>query len=115
MPCGWPRCPHGTAVIGVGTSAVAVILLGHVITLSSTTLTLGSLIGLGVGIDYALFIVNRHRGNLMAGMPVAESIAKSLNTSGRAVVFVGLTVVALLGMLVGQRVLTPVVTVPESP
>ncbi|MFJ9250524.1 MMPL family transporter [Streptomyces sp. NPDC101776] len=92
--------PIVTAVVGVGTSAVAVILLGHVITLSSTTLTLGSLIGLGVGIDYALFIVNRHRANLKAGMGVAESIAKALNTSGRAVVFAGLTVVvALLGML----------------
>ncbi|WP_327692479.1 MMPL family transporter [Streptomyces sp. NBC_00459] len=92
--------PIITAIIGVGTSAVAVILLSHAITLSDTTLTLGSLIGLGVGIDYALFVVNRHRTNLMAGMPVADSVAKSLNTSGRAVVFAGLTVVvALLGML----------------
>ncbi|MET9761890.1 MMPL family transporter [Streptomyces sp. NPDC006372] len=92
--------PIITAVVGVGTSAVTVILLSHVITLSDTTLTLGSLIGLGVGIDYALFVVNRHRANLMAGMGVAESTAKALNTSGRAVVFAGLTVVvALLGML----------------
>ncbi|MEV3970608.1 MMPL family transporter [Streptomyces sp. NPDC050698] len=92
--------PIITAVVGVGTSAVTVMLLSHLITLSDTTLTLGSLIGLGVGIDYALFIVNRHRANLMAGMSVAESVAKSLNTSGRAVVFAGLTVVvALLGML----------------
>ncbi|WP_328433293.1 MMPL family transporter [Streptomyces sp. NBC_00425] len=92
--------PVITAVVGVGTSAVAVILLSHVITLSDTTLTLGSLIGLGVGIDYALFIVNRHRTNLTAGMTVPESIARSLDTSGRAVLFAGLTVVvALLGML----------------
>ncbi|MFI0541450.1 MMPL family transporter [Streptomyces sp. WSLK1-3] len=92
--------PIVTAVVGVGTSAVAVMLLSHVITLSDTTLTLGSLIGLGVGIDYALFIVNRHRAHLKAGMGVAESTAKALNTSGRAVVFAGLTVVvALLGML----------------
>ncbi|MFF0014952.1 MMPL family transporter [Streptomyces sp. NPDC005374] len=92
--------PILTAIAGVGTSAVAVILLSHVITLSDTTLTLGSLIGLGVGIDYALFIVNRHRANLKAGLGTAESIAKALNTSGRAVVFAGLTVViALLGML----------------
>ncbi|MGW7167595.1 MMPL family transporter [Streptomyces sp. NPDC054884] len=92
--------PIITAIVGVGTSAVTVILLSHVITLSDTTLTLGSLIGLGVGIDYALFIVNRHRTNLRAGMSVAESAAKALNTSGRAVVFAGLTVVvALLGML----------------
>ncbi|MES5824615.1 MMPL family transporter [Streptomyces sp. RG80] len=92
--------PIITAIVGVGTSAVTVILLSHVITLSDTTLTLGSLIGLGVGIDYALFIVNRHRTNLMVGMSVAESAAKALNTSGRAVLFAGLTVVvALLGML----------------
>ncbi|MFD7247012.1 MMPL family transporter [Streptomyces massasporeus] len=92
--------PIITAIAGVGTSAVAVMLLSHAVTLSDTTLTLGSLIGLGVGIDYALFIVNRHRTNLLAGMGVAESVAKSLNTSGRAVVFAGLTVVvALLGML----------------
>lgn len=92
--------PIITAIVGVGTSAVAVMLLSHVITLSDTTLTLGSLIGLGVGIDYALFIVHRHRANLMAGMGVAESVAKALDTSGRAVVFAGLTVVvALLGML----------------
>ncbi|WP_069770729.1 MMPL family transporter [Streptomyces sp. LUP30] len=92
--------PIVTAVVGVGTSAVTVILLSHVITLSDTTLTLGSLIGLGVGIDYALFIVNRHRTNLTAGMSVPESVAKALDTSGRAVLFAGLTVVvALLGML----------------
>lgn len=92
--------PIVTAVVGVGTSAVAVMLLSHVVTLSSTTLTLGSLIGLGVGIDYALLIVNRHRTNLLGGTGIAESIAKSLNTSGRAVIFAGLTVViALLGML----------------
>ncbi|MBG7704735.1 MMPL family transporter [Streptomyces sp. MC1] len=92
--------PIITAIAGVGTSAITVMLLSHVITLSDTTLTLGSLIGLGVGIDYALFIVNRHRTNLLAGMSVGESIATSLNTSGRAVVFAGLTVVvALLGML----------------
>ncbi|MFE3855323.1 MMPL family transporter [Streptomyces griseorubiginosus] len=92
--------PIVTAIVGVGTSAVAVILLSHVISLSSTTLTLGSLIGLGVGIDYALFVVNRHRAQLKAGTGVAESIAEALNTSGRAVVFAGLTVVvALLGML----------------
>ncbi|MEU6354787.1 MMPL family transporter [Streptomyces sp. NPDC047072] len=92
--------PIITAVVGVGTSAVTVILLSHVITLSDTTLTLGSLIGLGVGIDYALFVVNRHRAHLTAGMGVADSTAKALDTSGRAVLFAGLTVVvALLGML----------------
>ncbi|WP_235032137.1 MMPL family transporter [Actinacidiphila yanglinensis] len=91
--------PIITAVAGVGTAALTVMLLSHVVTIPSTALTLGALIGLGVGIDYALFIINRHRGNLTAGMSVGDSIGASLNTSGRAVVFAGLTVVAaLLGM-----------------
>ena len=59
------------------------------------------MIGLGVGIDYALFIVTRHRANLKAGMTPAEAAAGALNTSGRAVLFAGATVcIALLGMLV---------------
>ncbi|MYW01887.1 MMPL family transporter [Streptomyces sp. SID3343] len=93
--------PVITAVAGVVTALMATMLLGHVMTLADVTPTLGALIGLGVGIDYALFIVNRHRRNLMTGVDVASSIAKAMNTSGRAVVFAGLTVVvALLGMLV---------------
>lgn len=92
--------PILTGVAGVGTALFATILLSHVVTLPDTTPTMGALIGLGVGIDYALFIVHRHRRGLMAGMSVAEASAKALNTSGRAVVFAGLTVVvALLGML----------------
>jgi RND superfamily putative drug exporter len=69
---------------------------------------MGSLIGLGVGIDYSLFIVNRHRKALVAGKSVPQAIAVSLNTSGRAVIFAGLTVmIALLGMfVVGLGVLT---------
>jgi RND superfamily putative drug exporter len=63
--------------------------------------TLGILIGLGVGIDYALFIVTRHRNGLKAGLSPAEAAVRALNTSGRAVLFAGTTVcIALLGMLV---------------
>ncbi|GAA4991070.1 MMPL family transporter [Yinghuangia aomiensis] len=92
--------PVITAVAGVVTALMATVLLSHLMTLADVTPTLGALIGLGVGIDYALFIVNRHRRNLMHGDDVASSVAKALNTSGRAVVFAGLTVViALLGML----------------
>ena len=91
--------PIITAVAGVGTGMLTVMLLSHIVSIPSAALTLAALIGLGVGIDYALFIVNRHRVNLMAGMSVGDSIAAALNTSGRAVVFAGLTVVAaLLGM-----------------
>src|SRR5262249_7419201 len=73
----------------------------------SFTPYLASLMVLGVGIDYALFIVTRHRRNLRAGMPLAESIEVAVNTSGRAVLFAGLTVVtALLGLIVlGVKVL----------
>ena len=91
--------PIITAIAGVGTGLLTVMLLSHAISIPSTALTLAALIGLGVGIDYALFIVNRHRGNLTSGMSVGDSIAAALNTSGRAVVFAGLTVLAaLLGM-----------------
>jgi RND superfamily putative drug exporter len=100
--------PIVTGVAGVGASTLVVMLASHVITLSSTVITMGTLIGLGVGIDYALFIVNRHRKALMAGADVSAAIALAVNTSGRAVVFAGATViVALLGMSVmGLSVLT---------
>ena len=76
-------------------------LLSNAVTIPSSGPTLGILIGLGVGIDYALFIVTRHRNNLKAGMSPAEAAVRALNTSGRAVLFAGTTVcIALLGMLV---------------
>ena len=57
------------------------------------------LIGLGVGVDYALFIVTRHRQGLVAGQPIEKSIVNAVNTSGRAVMFAGIIVcIALLGM-----------------
>jgi putative drug exporter of the RND superfamily len=93
--------PVITGVTGVGLGLLAVVLGSHLISLSSTSLTMGSLIGLGVGIDYALFIVNRYRKALLDGVSVPDAIAKALATSGRAVVFAGVTVVAaLLGMYV---------------
>jgi RND superfamily putative drug exporter len=93
--------PLLTAVAGVGSSIMAVGLLSHAITIASLAPTLGALIGLGVGIDYALFIVTRHRRGLQAGMSVEEAISTAVNTSGRAVLFAGGTVcIALLGMLV---------------
>ncbi|WP_242448127.1 MMPL family transporter [Cellulomonas sp. WB94] len=100
--------PILTGLVGVGTSLLVVVLASSWTNVSATSLTMGSLIGLGVGIDYALFIVNRHRKALMAGKSVPEAIAVALNTSGRAVIFAGLTVIiALLGMVVvGLGVLT---------
>ena len=93
--------PVITGVAGVGVSSLAVILLSHVVTLPSVAPELGALIGLGVGIDYALFIVNRQRKALRQGADLHSAIATAMNTSGRAVLFAGGTViVALLGLLV---------------
>jgi putative drug exporter of the RND superfamily len=93
--------PIITGVAGVGVSSLAVILLSHVVTLPSVAPELGALIGLGVGIDYALFIVNRHRKALRQGAGLRGAIATAMNTSGRAVLFAGGTViVALLGLVV---------------
>ena len=93
--------PILTAAAGVGGGLLAVGLLSHTMGVASFAPTLGALVGLGVGIDYALFIVTRHRAGLNANKPVAESIAHAVTTSGRAVLFAGGTVcVALLGMLV---------------
>jgi putative drug exporter of the RND superfamily len=99
---GWAAAlPILTGVMGVGTSLLAVMLTSHVLDIAATSLTMGALIGLGVGIDYALFIVYRHRKALMSGQSVSDSIAQALGTSGRAVIFAGLTVIiALLGMFV---------------
>ncbi|HVT21771.1 MAG TPA: MMPL family transporter [Mycobacteriales bacterium] len=86
------------AAILVGTSIEA--LLSHAMPVAPFATQLSVLVGLGVGVDYALFIVSRHRNNLLHGMSVEESIEASLNTSGRAVLFAGATVcVALLGLL----------------
>ncbi len=103
--------PVLTGVAGVGTGSLGIILLSHVMTLPDTTPTMGALIGLGVGIDYALFIVNRHRRELMAGESTADACVTALGTSGRAVVFAGVTVVvALLGMrLLGMSILSGMV------
>ncbi len=93
--------PLLVAVAGLGAGLLTVGLLSHTITLSSFAPSLAALIGLGVGIDYALFIINRHRNGLRDGLPPEEAAMRALNTSGRAVLFAGATVVvALLGMLV---------------
>ncbi|MFE9451217.1 MMPL family transporter [Streptomyces sp. NPDC006739] len=93
--------PIATALIGVGTAYAAVVLLGHAMVVADFAPMLGTLIGLGVGIDYALFIVTRHRRGLKRGLSVTEAATDAVATTGRAVVFAGATVcIALLGMLV---------------
>ncbi|MEV7793622.1 MMPL family transporter [Streptomyces sp. NPDC087512] len=93
--------PLATALVSVGTAYAGITLLGHVMTVADFAPMLGTLIGLGVGIDYALFIVTRHRRGLKRGLTVAEAAENAVTTTGRAVVFAGATVcIALLGMLI---------------
>ena len=93
--------PLVIAIAALVSGLMATGLLSHAVTIPSAGPTLGILIGLGVGIDYALFIVTRHRTGLKAGMSPQDAAVRALNTSGRAVLFAGTTVcIALLGMLV---------------
>ncbi len=93
--------PIVTALAAVGTASAGITLLSHAMTVADFAPMLGMLIGLGVGIDYALFIVTRHRRGLREGLPVGEAAVRAVSVSGRAVVFAGATVcIALLGMLI---------------
>ncbi|MFJ6076849.1 MMPL family transporter [Pseudarthrobacter sp. NPDC092419] len=88
------------AVIGVGIGVGITFALSGVFDMSSISPMLALMLGLAVGIDYSLFIVNRHRTQLLAGMDPAESVARATGTSGNAVVFAGLTVIIALAALV---------------
>jgi uncharacterized membrane protein YdfJ with MMPL/SSD domain len=93
--------PILTAIFGLAIALSAVGLVGHVLSIPTSGPTLATMIGLGVGIDYALFMVTRHQEQLRDGMPMADSIANSVATSGSAIVFAGGTVViALLSLAV---------------
>ncbi len=93
--------PLVTAIVGVGTATAILRGSTGVYEVSSTTPILALMLGLAVGIDYALFILSRHRNQLATGMDVDESIARAIATSGSAVVFAGSTVViSLLGLFV---------------
>jgi len=92
--------PISVALGGVIGGVGLVSLLSHITTIPEFALTLSIMIGLGVGIDYALFIVTRYRERLHAGATHREALVKAMDTSGRAVIFAGTTVViSLLGML----------------
>jgi len=88
--------PIFSAVVGVAISATLVLALAAEIEMTSTTPVLGVMLGLAVGIDYSLFIVNRHRRQLRGGMKITESIGLANGTSGNAVLFAGLTVIIAL-------------------
>ncbi len=95
--------PLGVALFAVGIATAATTLLSHGISIATFAPILGSLIGLGVGIDYSLFIVTRCRQGLKRGLSPEDAIVTAINTSGRAVLFAGTTVcIALLGMFVLQ-------------
>ncbi|MFE6887469.1 MMPL family transporter [Streptomyces sp. NPDC057694] len=91
--------PLLTAIIGVGIGVSGIAALGSVLNLSGTTSTLASMIGLAVGIDYALFIVSRYRAEIAEGREGEEAAGRAVGTAGSAVVFAGLTVVVALSGL----------------
>ena len=92
--------PIGVALAGIGVGSILAGFLGHVVAMPDFASILGVMIGLGVGIDYALFIVTRFRENLHAGHDIERSTVIAMDTAGRAVLFAGTTVViSLLGML----------------
>ena len=91
--------PLGVALLALGTASGLVTLLTHAIAIATFAPILGSLIGLGVGVDYALFIVSRYRREIADGAEPEDAAATAVNTSGRAVLFAGATVcIALLGL-----------------
>ena len=93
--------PIGVALAGVGTGVGLITLLSKVMAVPEFATTLGAMIGLGVGIDYALFIVTRYRERLHVGHANEPALVGAIDTAGRAVIFAGTTVViSLAGMLV---------------
>ncbi len=92
--------PVAVALGGVGAGIGATLLLSNIYPIPDFTLSVGVMIGLGVGIDYALFIVTRYREGTRAGMSPRAATLAAMDTAGRAVIFAGITVViSLLGML----------------
>jgi RND superfamily putative drug exporter len=95
--------PVGVALAGIAAGTIVAGMLSRVVTMPDVASTIGIMIGLGVGIDYALFIVTRFRENLHAGHTSEEATVIALDAAGRAVLAAGTTVVlALLGMLLMQ-------------
>lgn len=93
--------PIGMALFGLALGISSLTLVNHLIEIPAWAPSIGAMVGLGVGIDYALFLVTRHREFLSTGMTVVESAGRAVATSGQAVVFAGGTVViAILGLAV---------------
>jgi uncharacterized membrane protein YdfJ with MMPL/SSD domain len=93
--------PILTAILGLGSALSLVGLAGHAVAIPTSGPTIATMIGLGVGIDYSLFLITRHHEQLRDGMPMEDSIANAVATSGSAILFAGGTVViALLSLAV---------------
>lgn len=91
--------PVGTALAGLGLGTSVVTIVSNVFAMPNFTTSLVAMIGIGVGIDYALFIVTRYREGLQAGLSVEDAVVDAVDTSGRAVIFAGITVIiSLLGL-----------------
>ncbi|MCY3949559.1 MAG: MMPL family transporter, partial [Acidimicrobiaceae bacterium] len=91
----------GTALLGVGIGAMGIVIISNVTTVPDFASTIGVMIGIGVGIDYALFIINRFREWVRHGLDLPDAVGAALDSAGRSVVFAGATVVlSLLGLLV---------------
>ena len=91
--------PILTALFGIGSGAALIALVTNVLSVPDFTTQVAAMIGIGVGIDYALLIVTRYRAGLHDGLEPRDAVVLALDTSGRAVVFAGLTVViSLMGM-----------------
>lgn len=89
----------GIAIFGLGVASALVALSSHLISMPDFTSAMVAMIGLGVGIDYALFIVTRYREGLKLGLSVEEAVVEAIDTSGRAVLFAGTTVIiSLMGL-----------------
>ena len=95
-PLGAAGLPILMSLVGVVVGVLGTLSLSSVVEMSSTAYTLGLMLGLAVGIDYSLFILNRYRTNLLDGMPKVQAIALANGTSGNAVIFAASTVIIAL-------------------
>ncbi|HST84497.1 MAG TPA: MMPL family transporter [Kineosporiaceae bacterium] len=93
--------PLATAVLGLGITIMGITAIASVVNISSASTSVSSLLGLSCGIDYALFILARHRSNLIEGHEPEEAVGRAAGTAGSSVLFAGLSVIiALCGMSV---------------
>ena len=97
---GWPvAIPLATALVAVGIGLAVIGLLGRLVYIPDEAPTLGTMLGLGVGIDYALFLVMRHRNLLRRGFAVPDAVGRTAGTAGAGMVFAGATLLAAVSGL----------------